>query len=36
MARDAMAGWIEAAKRRGEPIPEETAPLQAITIEVAA
>ncbi|MHB9091856.1 MAG: type II toxin-antitoxin system HicB family antitoxin [Chloroflexota bacterium] len=34
MAREAIAGWIEAAKKNGEPIPEEAAPMQTISIEV--
>ena len=35
-AREAIAGWIEDAEKHGEPIPEEPAPMQAITIDVAA
>ena len=35
-AREAIIGWIAAAKTHGEAIPEETAPLQTITIDVAA
>lgn len=35
-AREAIVGWIEAAKKHGEAIPEETAPMQTITIDVAA
>jgi antitoxin HicB len=36
MAREAIAGWIEAARRNGEPIPEETAPVQTLSIEIEA
>ncbi|MBI4333031.1 MAG: type II toxin-antitoxin system HicB family antitoxin [Chloroflexi bacterium] len=36
MARDAITGWIEAAEKHGEPIPEEKLPAETITIEVAA
>lgn len=35
-AREAVVGWIESAEKHGEPIPEETAPPQVITIDVAA
>ncbi len=35
-AREAITGWIEAAQKHGEEIPEEPAPPQAITIDVAA
>ena len=35
-AREAIAGWIESAEKHGEPIPEEQAPPQVITIDVAA
>ena len=35
-ARDAIALWIKDAEKHGEPIPEEKAPPQTITIEVAA
>ena len=35
-ARKAVAGWIESAEKHGETIPEETAPPQVITIDVAA
>jgi len=35
-AREAIAGWIESAEKHGEPVPEETAPPQVITIDVAA
>lgn len=34
MAREAIAGWLEAARQNGEPIPEETAPVQMIAIDV--
>ena len=34
MAREAIAGWLEAARQNGEPIPEETAPVQTIAIDV--
>ena len=33
---EAIAGWIESAEKHGEPVPEETAPPQVITIDVAA
>ena len=35
-AREAIAGWIEAAEKHGEVVPEEPAPTQALTIDVAA
>jgi predicted RNase H-like HicB family nuclease len=34
MAREAIAGWVEAAIKAGEPIPEEAVPPQTLTIEV--
>lgn len=36
MARDAIQGWIEVARKHGEPIPEESEHPQAIVIDVAA
>ena len=36
MAQEAIAGWIEAAVKHGEPIPEEREHAQAIVISVAA
>jgi predicted RNase H-like HicB family nuclease len=36
MAREAIAGYIEALVKRGEPIPEELEHPQALTIRVAA
>jgi len=36
MAQDAIAGWIEVAKKHGEPIPEETEEPRTIAIDVAA
>ena len=36
MARDAIAGYIEALVKHGEPIPEEQEHPQALTIHVAA
>lgn len=35
-AREAIAGYIESLIAEGEPVPEETEPLQMITINVAA
>ena len=35
-AREAIAGWLEAAGKHGEEIPEETEPPQVLTIDVAA
>ena len=35
-AREAIAGFIEALEKRGEPVPEETIHPQAIIISVAA
>lgn len=36
MAKEAIAGWIEAATKRGEPVPEETVHPRAIIVSVAA
>lgn len=36
MAKDAIAGYIAALEKRGELVPEETAPPQVLTISVAA
>ncbi len=36
MAQEAITGWIEAAAKHGEPIPEEREHPQAIVISVAA
>ena len=35
-AREAVAGYIDALKELGRPIPEEIGPVQAIVIDVAA
>jgi predicted RNase H-like HicB family nuclease len=35
-AREAIAVWIKSAEQHGEDIPEEQAPPQVITIDVAA
>ncbi len=35
-AREAIAAWIKSAEKDGEAIPEEAAPPQALTIDVAA
>lgn len=35
-ARDAIGLWIKDAEKHGEPIPEEKAAPQTVTIEVAA
>lgn len=36
MAKDAIEGWMAVAKKHGEPIPEETAPVETRRIDVAA
>lgn len=36
LAKEAIEGWIEAAKKHGEPIPEEREHTQALVIDVAA
>lgn len=36
MAQDAIAGWIEVAKKHGEPVPEEQEHPQTIVVDVAA
>ncbi len=36
MAQDAIAGWIEVARKHGETIPEEEQPIQTIVVDVAA
>ncbi len=36
MAKEAITGWIEAAEKLGEPIPEETEHPQMIVVSVAA
>jgi len=35
-AREAIAVWIKSTEKHGEPIPEETEPVQAVAIDVAA
>ena len=36
MAKEAITGWIEAAEKLGEPIPEETEHPHMIVVSVAA
>ncbi len=36
MAQDDIVGWIEVAKKHGEPIPEEDQPIQTMVVDVAA
>ena len=36
MAQEAIAGWIEVAKKHGEPIPEEQEGSRTIVVDVAA
>jgi len=35
-AREAIAVWIKSAEKHGEEVPEELAPPQVVTIDVAA
>lgn len=36
MAQEAIAGWIEVARKHGEPIPEEDQPIQMVVVDGAA
>ena len=36
MAKDAIEGWIAVARKHGEPVPEEVAPVETRKVDVAA